>query len=78
MIRAGYHPYVVIDEWEVDTLRNIHGAGERGALDWPPIAVLPLANVSVWDLAEDRAAARASGRLPERIAVPEFILRHLP
>jgi hypothetical protein len=46
-------------------------------LDWPPIALLPLANVTVWDLAEDRDAARAAGRKPEEIPVPSFIFHPL-
>jgi len=77
MIHAGYHPYLVVDEWEVAGIRQLHGAGARGTLDWPPIAVLPLANVTVWDLAEDRDAARASGRKPEEIPVPGFIFHPL-
>ncbi len=77
MIQAGYHPYLVVDEWEVEGIRRLHGAGARGALDWPPIAVLPLANVTVWDLAEDRDAARAAGRKPEEIPVPAFIFHPL-
>jgi hypothetical protein len=71
IIAAGYHPYLVIDEWEIPHVRQQHGAGARGALDWPPIAVLPLSNVTVWDLAEDRDAARASRRTPQTIPIPE-------
>ena len=77
MIAAGYHPYLVVDEWEVDPVRQLHGAGPRGTLDWPAIAILPLANVRVWDLAEDRDAARAAGRKPEEIPVPDFIFHPL-
>jgi hypothetical protein len=77
MIAAGYHPYLVVDEWEVPIVRSQHGAGPRGAIDWPPIAILPLANVTVWDLAEDRDAARASGRTPRQIPIPEWIRRQL-
>jgi hypothetical protein len=77
MIRAGYHPYLVVDEWEIAGIRQLHGAGARGRLDWPPIAVLPLANVTVWDLAEDRDAARAAGRTPKEIPVPAFIFHPL-
>jgi hypothetical protein len=71
IIRAGYHPYVVIDEWEIAGVRQRHSP--RAALDWPPIARLPLGNVTVWDLAEDRDAARASGRTPEIVPVPAFV-----
>ena len=77
MIAAGYHPYLVVDEWEVEPVRQLHGAGPRGTLDWPAIAILPLANVRVWDLAEDRAAPRAAGRKPEEIPVPDFIFHPL-
>lgn len=78
IITGGYHPFLVIDEWEVPQVRQLHGAGPRGAIDWPPIAVLPLANVTVWDLAEDRDAARVSERMPEQIPIPEWIRRQLP
>ena len=78
IIAGGYHPYLVIDEWEIPQVRQLHGAGAHGTIDWPPIAVLPLGNVTVWDLAEDRAAARASGRTPEQIPIPEWIRRRLP
>ncbi len=75
----GYRPYLVVDEWEIDVVRKMLGGHSvRGDLDWPPIAVLPLANITVWDLAEDREAARASGRMPERLAVPDAVLRRLP
>ena len=78
ILAAGFHPYLVIDEWEIPLVRQLHGAGPRGAIDWPPIAVLPLGNVTVWDLAEDREAARASKRPPALIPIPEFIRRQLP
>jgi hypothetical protein len=78
IIAGGYHPYLVIDEWELQRVRELHGTGSRGAIDWPPIAVLPLGNVTVWDLAEDRDATRASGRTPERIPIPGWIRRRLP
>ena len=77
LIQAGYHPYLVVDEWEVEGIRQLHGAGARGALDWPPIAMLPLANVTVWDLAEDRDAARAAERKPREIPVPDYIFHPL-
>lgn len=77
MIAAGYHPYLVVDEWEVEPVRQLHGNGPRGTLDWPAIAILPLANVRVWDLAEDRDAARAAERKPEEIPVPAFIFHPL-
>jgi hypothetical protein len=67
IIDAGYHPYLVVDEEEIALVRGQHGEGARGAIDWPPIAVLPMSNVTVWDLAEDRDAARASGRTPHMI-----------
>lgn len=76
IIRAGYHPYLVVDDWEVPLVKRQHGEGRRGALDWPPIAVLPLGNVAVWDL-EDHDAARASGRTPETIPIPEAVRRRL-
>jgi hypothetical protein len=77
MIQGGYHPYLVVDEWEIEGIRQLHGAGARGALDWPPIAVLPLANVTVWDLAENREAAQAVGRKPKEIPVPAYIFHPL-
>jgi hypothetical protein len=78
MLAAGYHPYLVIDEWEVPVVRQMHDTGPRGALNGSPIAILPLGNVTVWDLAEDPAAARDGGRSPELIPIPEFIRRQLP
>jgi hypothetical protein len=77
VIASGYRPYAVLDDWEVESIRQLHG-GTRGALDWPPIARLSLGNMGVWDLAEDRNAARASRRTPARIAIPDAIRRRLP
>jgi hypothetical protein len=76
---AGYHPYVVIDEWEGDLYRERIGIrSRRGSLDWPPVAILPLANVTIWDLGEDPDTARATGRTPETIPIPDFVRRRLP
>jgi len=72
IVEAGYHPFLVVDEWEMPYLHE-HAEGPRGTFDWPPIAELPLSNVRVWDLTEDPGAARASGRTPQMIPVPEFI-----
>ena len=77
LIAAGYHPYLVVDQFEVGEVRRLHGEDARGRIDWPPIAVLPLGNVTVWDLAEDRDAAKASGRKPQLIPIPDFVVRRL-
>ncbi len=75
---AGYHAYLVVDQDEVALVQRLHGAGASGRLDWPPVAMLPVGNVTVWDLAEDRDAARASGRAPQAIPVPDFVRRRMP
>jgi hypothetical protein len=77
IVAAGYHPYLVIDEWETQSVRD-HAAGPHGALDWPPIAELQLGNVvKVWDLGVDPDAARASQRAPEIVPIPESIRQQL-
>ena len=77
IVAAGYHPYLVVDEWEVSTFQQSQRHSAQAALDWPATALLPLGNVRVWDLAEDREAARTSGRTPEFVSVPAFIRRYV-
>jgi hypothetical protein len=66
LVAARFHPYVVVDEWEVEHVRQQHGAGPRGALDWQPIAILPINNVQVFDLAERPAPDYAPEIIPPR------------
>jgi hypothetical protein len=77
MLAAGYHPYLVVDAWEVEQVKAIHQGKGRAALDWTPAATLSLGGMNVWDLGEGREAARASRRTPEQIPIPEFIRRQL-
>jgi hypothetical protein len=66
---AGYHPYAVLDDWEVKSFRDLFaGRSQRGALDWPPLVMLQHVNTGVWDLSEDREAARK--RPIEQLAWP--------
>lgn len=78
MLAAGYHPYLVVDDWEVEEVRGGHGNRGRAALDWAPVAELSLGEMRVWDLAADRDTARASGRTPEQVPIPEAVRRRLP
>ena len=57
--RLGYHPYVVLDGWEVTNFRErFDGHSRHAALDWPPLATVDGTQTSVWDLAEHHDAAR--------------------
>jgi 4-amino-4-deoxy-L-arabinose transferase-like glycosyltransferase len=76
MIQAGYHPYLVADGSEIEQVRERRSP--RSALDGVPIAILPLGNVTIWNLAEDRDAARRAGREPVTLPVPSFIRERVP
>jgi hypothetical protein len=44
-----YVPYIVLEEWEVDEFRrHFSTSGQIGALDWPPVAQLPLGDIRIY------------------------------
>lgn len=73
---AGYHPYLVVDEWEIERFKaRFANRSRRGALDWPPLATLELANVHVWDFNDMSEPGRET---PAVIPVPDYVRRRLP
>jgi hypothetical protein len=38
--RLGYHPYILLEEWEEEGFRRMFKGNPVGALDWPPVAML--------------------------------------
>ena len=38
--RLGYHPYILLEEWEEPGFRSIFKDHPPGRLDWPPVALL--------------------------------------
>jgi hypothetical protein len=56
--RLGYHPYLLLDDWEVPEFKQrFESRSVLGALDWPPAIELDYVRVRVWDLT-DRARRR--------------------
>ena len=53
---GGYHPYLLLEEWEVPMFRELFSAGNQfGRLDWPPaFEYRDFGKVSIYDV-EDRA-----------------------
>ena len=58
--RAGYEPYLLLEDWEIPLFRNyVGGVSQYGALDWPAtLEYRDLARVDLYRLA-DRAQHRA-------------------
>ena len=66
--RLGYHPYLLIDDWEVPEFRRLfQNHSVLGTLDWPPTIELDYVHVRVWDLT-DRAR-----RQPQRTRTTEVL-----
>ncbi len=50
--RAGYHPYLIVDDWEIPQVRFQFGLPETSALPWPIVARMrELGGLSVFDMA---------------------------
>ncbi|HLG59614.1 MAG TPA: hypothetical protein VI485_30025 [Vicinamibacterales bacterium] len=65
----GYHPYIVLEAFEVAEFQRRYAAhSPLGALDWPPIVQLRPSNIRIYDPA-DRVSSRA-GRAPLAEIVP--------
>jgi hypothetical protein len=62
--RAGYEPYLLLEDWEIPLFRNyVGGVSQYGALDWPPaLEYRDLARVDLYRLA-DRAQHRAGASI---------------
>jgi len=62
--RLGYHPYILLEEWEVPRFRaKFRDSTPLGALDWPPRAVHRRSGSSIYDPA-DQQAAREGRSIP--------------
>lgn len=59
----GYHPYIVLEEWEEPAFKaRFKGQSPLAALDWPPVGwLMHSTNVRIYDPAQ-RDASRASSR----------------
>ena len=62
--RAGYEPYLLLEDWEVPLFRKqFGGASQYAGLDWPPaIEYRDISQVGVYRLA-DRARHRAGAAI---------------
>jgi len=49
--RAGYHPYLIVDDWEIPQVRQQFGLPPAGPLPWPILARLREYGMSVFDMA---------------------------
>jgi hypothetical protein len=66
--RLGYHPYIVLDEWEVPDFRaKFRDHSPLGALAWPPMAVHEPSGSIIYDPADQQAAQRGQSIATEVI-----------
>ena len=50
--RAGYHPYLIVDDWEIPEVRRRFGLPQTGALPWPVVARRSkIGGITVFDMA---------------------------
>ena len=62
--RLGYHPYILLEDWEVPRFRaKFQDSTPLGALDWPLRAVHRRSGSSIYDPA-DQQAAREGRSIP--------------
>jgi hypothetical protein len=68
---AGYHPYLLLEDWEVATFRELFGAASQfGRLDWPPaFEYRGVGKVSIYDFA-DRARYFSGVHVAPRMVPP--------
>jgi hypothetical protein len=49
--RAGYHPYLVVDDWEIPQVRKQFGLNDNAPLPWPIVARMrELGGLTVFDM----------------------------
>jgi len=65
LVRLGYHPYVLLEEWEEPNFKaQFASASAAGALDWPPVVRLQHSSrVKIYDLI-DLPRQKSEGRAP--------------
>jgi 4-amino-4-deoxy-L-arabinose transferase-like glycosyltransferase len=67
--RLGYHPYILLDEWEEEGFRTRFRDHPAGSLDWPPVALLNHSSpVRIYDPA-DRLAPNPPQRRTDVFSV---------
>jgi hypothetical protein len=50
--RAGYHPYLIVDDWEIPEVRRYFGLPQTSALPWPVVARRSkIGAITVFDMA---------------------------
>jgi hypothetical protein len=56
--KAGYHPYLIVDDWEIAQVRSQFGLAERAPLPWPILARMrELGGMTIFDMATSPAPA---------------------
>lgn len=64
--RLGYHPYVVLDDWEEPIFRErFRGHSALAGLDWTPVAVIHSNHVRIYDPADQQGARLDRQRVPD-------------
>jgi hypothetical protein len=67
--RLGYHPYILLDEWEEEGFRTRFRDHPAGSLDWPPLALLNHSSpVKIYDPA-DRLSPNSEPRRTDVFSV---------
>jgi hypothetical protein len=57
--RSGYHPYLIVDDWEIPQVRIQFGFQPDARLPWPVVAGMrELGGITVFDLATSPAPAK--------------------
>jgi hypothetical protein len=65
---SGYHPYILLEPWEVPQFQQRYaGQSALASLDWPPTALLRESGIRIYDPADRQALA---GRPPLTEIVP--------
>ena len=69
---GGYHPYLLLEEWEVPMFRDLFSAPNQfGRLDWPPAFIYrDFGKVSIYDF-DDRARFFSGVNVAPRMVPPD-------
>jgi hypothetical protein len=69
--RLDYHPYLLLDDWEVAEFRQrFERRSPLGALDWPPVLELEYVKVRVWDATDRQRRGPQATRSTEVLPWP--------
>ncbi len=75
----GHHPYVLLDNWEIETFKGRHASAVVGRLDWAPIVTFRDGNTRLYDAVQRdftgpsiQAPRMSDSQCPAPAAPPQF------